>query len=44
MVTPADVAEIEELLNNGNFWTITNAQIDAAVAKLAAVSGLPSDL
>ena len=43
-VTIADVVDIEELLNGGNFWTITNAQIDAAVAKLAAVSGLPSDL
>jgi hypothetical protein len=43
-VTPADVADIEVLLNEGNFWDILDSQIDAAVEKLAMVSGLPSDL
>ena len=43
-VTPGDVAEIEAALNNGNFWKITNTQIDDAVTKLANASGLPSDL
>jgi hypothetical protein len=32
------------LLNGGSFWNITNSQIDAAVAKLASVSGLSKDL
>lgn len=43
-VTPGDVADIEAALNNGNFWKITNTQIDDAVTKLANASGLPSDL
>jgi hypothetical protein len=39
-VQPADVKEIEELLNNGNFFTITPTQINAAVDKLSSVAKL----
>jgi hypothetical protein len=44
LVSAGDVTEIEEALNNGNFWTITNAQIDAAVGLLATASGLDATL
>lgn len=44
LVSAADVKDIEEALNNGNFWTITSAQIDAAVSLLATASGLDSSL
>jgi hypothetical protein len=39
-VTKADVDAVEVLLNNGNFFTITPTQINAAVDKLSSVAGL----
>jgi hypothetical protein len=44
LVSAGDVTEIEKALNDGNFWTITNAQIDAAVKLLADASGLDATL
>jgi len=39
-ISAADVAAVEVLLNNGNFFTITAPQINAAVDKLAEFAGL----
>jgi hypothetical protein len=44
LVSAGDVTEIEKALNDGNFWTITDAQIDAAVKLLADASGLDATL
>ncbi|MAW65623.1 MAG: DUF4856 domain-containing protein [Flavobacteriales bacterium] len=39
-VSASDVADIEEALNNGNFFTIENTHIDAAVNLLTTAAGL----
>ena len=39
-ISAADVAAVEVLLNNGNFFTITSTQIKAAADKLAEFAGL----
>ena len=42
-VTASDVQDIEKALNDGNLFTVTNAQIEDAINKLAKAAGLESE-